>query len=79
MADNPNKGSQPLSISLSDGIGTIRDSLLLVLAEIISLVGDRFLGDEFTPELEGAVVVIAFALLKFGWKFFTNTKRISSL
>lgn len=75
----PKSGSKPLSTSLSDGISTIRDSILLVLAEIVSIVGDRFLGEEFTPELQGAVVVIAFAVLKFGWKFFTDTRRVASL
>lgn len=71
-------GSKPFSVSLSDGVATLRDAVLIVLAYGVEYLGNTFT-DGLPVEVQGAVVVLAYAAIKFGWKFLTDTQRVGAL
>ena len=68
-------GSKARAISLSDGIATLRDAAILIVAAI----GNYFVDGGLGQEVEMAIVVVTFAVVKFAWKFFTDTQRIQPL
>lgn len=72
-------GSRSRAISLSDGIATVRDAVILILTELVTLVGDRFIEGGFGVELKAALVIVLFAGIKFGWKWWTDTRRVGVL
>ena len=67
-------GSPARSWSLSYGIGTVRDAVILIASSAAA-----YYWPDSTVEFRGAVGLVVFVVLKNAWKWFTDTRRASVL
>lgn len=70
-------GSKPFTVAAADGIGTLRDAILLLLAAMAAKIGEHYFGG-FDPPVQTAIAIVTFAAFKFAWKYVNDTRRLSS-
>ena len=77
--DKKTFGSPAKKLAGSDIPPVIRDAIMVLIAAAVTYIGNTYVEEFLASEINAAIVTVVYTIIKMGWKWITDTRRMSPI